>query len=101
MDSWHKTLKSQYLGGERNLRADDLLFLLQGVVDIDFRTRYFKRINNLIPLKLSAYNMKERSIATDMNFDVALTMIVPKIDEQKVPKISVISIILSPKSNVN
>ncbi|KAG0272366.1 hypothetical protein BGZ97_010990, partial [Linnemannia gamsii] len=50
VESWHKTLKRQHLGYERDLRADDLVCLLQGVVDVDFRTTHFKITHGLQPL---------------------------------------------------
>ncbi|KAF8944945.1 hypothetical protein BGZ46_006144, partial [Entomortierella lignicola] len=74
VESWHKTLKSQYLGSERNLRPDDLLHLLQGVVNIDFRTIYYKRLNNMIAHKLSSYDMKEKAKADAVDFVTAQTM---------------------------
>ena len=84
VESWHKTLKSQYLRSERNLRPDDLVHLLQGVVDIDFRTLYFKRLNNMIPHKLSSYNIKEKAKTDAIDLDIAKTMVGPDTDEQKV-----------------
>lgn len=53
VESWHKTFKRQYLGFRRDLRADDLIFLLQGTVDIDFRTTYYKISRGLQPITLS------------------------------------------------
>lgn len=41
------------MGYTRDLRPDDLVFLLQGSVDIDFRTSYYKISRGLQPIKLS------------------------------------------------
>ncbi|KAI7826598.1 hypothetical protein BC939DRAFT_491767 [Gamsiella multidivaricata] len=49
VESWHKTLKQKHLGHERNVRADYLVYLLEGAVDADFRVEYFKIKNGLAP----------------------------------------------------
>lgn len=67
------------------MRPDDLVHLLQGVVNIDFRTLYFKRLNNMIPHKLSSYNIKEKAKADAVDFKTAQTMVTPDTGEQKVP----------------
>lgn len=84
MESWHKTLKRQHLGSERDLHPDDLIFLLQGVVDIDFRTIYFKIINKLLPTWLSEYDVKRKAKAMALPFDVAEGMVTAKVDDNKV-----------------
>ncbi|KAK3836266.1 MAG: hypothetical protein J3R72DRAFT_450473 [Linnemannia gamsii] len=42
VESWHATLKRQHMEHIRDMRGDDLIHLLTGVVDIDFRTHHFK-----------------------------------------------------------
>ncbi|KAF8926967.1 hypothetical protein BGZ47_002434 [Haplosporangium gracile] len=41
--SWHATLKRHHMEHTRDMRGDDLIHLLTGVVDIDFRTHHFKQ----------------------------------------------------------
>ncbi|KAK3804606.1 MAG: hypothetical protein JOS17DRAFT_670160, partial [Linnemannia elongata] len=74
VESWHKTLKRQHLGYERDLRADDLVCLLQGVVDVDFRTTHFKITHGLQPIVLSQYDKANKAKAMALAFDVASNM---------------------------
>ncbi|KAF9079089.1 hypothetical protein BGX23_005099, partial [Mortierella sp. AD031] len=83
VESWHKTLKRQHLGYERDLRGDDLICLLQGVVDIDFRTSHFKIVNGLQPMPLSEYDKSIKAKAMALSFDDAKVMTSELIEERK------------------
>ncbi|KAF9185107.1 hypothetical protein BGZ50_003272, partial [Haplosporangium sp. Z 11] len=82
--SWHKALKKQHLGSERDLRPDDLIFLLQGVVDIDFRTTYLMIANRLQPIRLSEYDAKRKAKAMELPIEVAKDMITAVNDDSKI-----------------
>jgi len=82
VESWHKTLKRQHLGHERDLRADDLVCLLQGVVDIDFRTSHFKVVHGLQPIPLSDYDKDIRAKAMALEFENAKNMVTEMIEEE-------------------
>ncbi|KAF9342095.1 hypothetical protein BGX26_008378, partial [Mortierella sp. AD094] len=60
LESWHKTLKKNYLGKERNVRADYLLYTLQGPVNIDTRIEYIKINQGILPTPLSEYDRKRK-----------------------------------------
>jgi hypothetical protein len=77
-------LKKQHLGSERDLRPDDLIFLLQGVVDIDFRTTYFKIANKLLPIRLSEYDAKRKAKAMESPIEIAKDMVTAMVDDSKV-----------------
>ncbi|ORZ08510.1 hypothetical protein BCR41DRAFT_145373 [Lobosporangium transversale] len=42
LESWFNALKTHALEGKRGLRIDFLIYKLQGPIDQDFRTQYFK-----------------------------------------------------------
>ncbi|KAI8597229.1 hypothetical protein EDD21DRAFT_385987 [Dissophora ornata] len=83
IESWHKTLKKHHLGSERNVRADFLIYLLQGVTNTDFRVTYYKIRQGLQPLQLSEYDRKRRAKAMALDFDTARNMITERMDERK------------------
>ncbi|KAF9079428.1 hypothetical protein BGX23_004124, partial [Mortierella sp. AD031] len=83
VESWHKTLKRQHLGYERDLRADDLVCLLQGVVDVDFRTIHFKITHGLQPIVLSKYDKANKAKAMALAFDVASNMVSEEAEQFK------------------
>jgi hypothetical protein len=72
------------VGSERDLRPDDLVFLLQGVVDIDFRTTYFKIANKLLPIRLSEYDAKRKAKAMELPIEIAKDMVTAMVDDSKV-----------------
>jgi len=85
VESWHKTFKKQYLGYTRDLRPDDLVFLLQGSVDIDFRTTYYKISHGLQPITLSEHAMARKKKATALPFVDAKDMITEMPQDRMVP----------------
>ncbi|KAG0218945.1 hypothetical protein BGX31_011471, partial [Mortierella sp. GBA43] len=83
VESWHKTLKRHHLGKERNLRADFVVYLLQGAVDRDFRMTYLKINRGVQPLRLSQYDKKRKGRAMELSLDIARIMITVNLDEGK------------------
>jgi len=83
VESWHKTFKSQYLGYARDLRSDDLVFLLQGSVGIDFRITYFKISRGLQPIALSEYAAARKAKAMALPFVDAKDMVTEVFQEKK------------------
>ncbi|KAK3830938.1 MAG: hypothetical protein JOS17DRAFT_775154 [Linnemannia elongata] len=83
VESWHKTLKRQHLGYERDLHADDLICLLQGVVDVDFRATHFKITHGLQPIVLSQYGKANKAKAMALAFDVAGNMVSKEAEQFK------------------
>jgi len=75
VERWHRNLKHNYLEGKRNLRADDLVYILLGVVDNQFRTNYFKVVSGLQPHQLTTYEKKRRERAARIGLERAKTMI--------------------------
>ncbi|KAF9348185.1 hypothetical protein BGX26_000381 [Mortierella sp. AD094] len=75
VESWHKTFKRQYLGHKRDLRTDDLIFLLQGTMDIDYRTSYYRISRGLQPLTLSDAALARRAKAMALPFVDAKDMV--------------------------
>lgn len=71
METWHKTLKRQHLGSQRNLRPDDLVHLLQGAVDIDFQQRLYQITEGFVDPPLSTYDARRKKKAMDLDFNVA------------------------------
>ncbi|KAG0365627.1 hypothetical protein BGX24_004036 [Mortierella sp. AD032] len=84
VESWHKTLKRQHLGYERDLRGDDLIHLLQGVVEIDFRTLHFKAVHGLEPMVLSEYDRGVKAKAMKLQFEHAKNMVTEIMEDGKV-----------------
>ncbi|KAK3805237.1 MAG: hypothetical protein JOS17DRAFT_768795 [Linnemannia elongata] len=83
VESWHKTFKSQYLGYARDLRPDDLVFLLQGSVDIDFRITYYKISRGLQPITLSESAATRKTKAMAIPFVDAKDMVDEVFHEKK------------------
>ncbi|KAI8357387.1 hypothetical protein B0O80DRAFT_496160 [Mortierella sp. GBAus27b] len=88
VESWHKTLKRHHLGKERNLRADFVVYLLQGAVDRDFRMTYLKINRGVQPLRLSQYDKKRKGRAMELSLDIARIMITVNLDEGKATVLS-------------
>jgi len=84
VESWHKTFKRQYLGYTRDLRPDDLVFLLQGSVDIDFRTSYYKISRGLQPITLSESAAARNAKAMALPFVDAKDMVIGMFEDRKV-----------------
>ncbi|KAG0333871.1 hypothetical protein BG004_000654, partial [Podila humilis] len=84
IESWHKTLKQMYLGGERNVRADTLLHLLVDVVDTDFQMEHIKVKNRMITLPLSMQDRSRKAKADEIPPERALTLVTPMVNEKKI-----------------
>lgn len=84
MESWHRTLKSHHLGKEHNFRVDYVVYLLQGAVDLDFRTSYLKINRGIMPLQLSHYDKKRKARAMKLSLADARDKITENADEGKV-----------------
>ncbi|KAF9099680.1 hypothetical protein BGX27_000541 [Mortierella sp. AM989] len=63
IESWHKTLRHQFLGRERNVRPDYLIYLLQGAVEIGFRVSYLVTVKGAAPVTLDGYLKKRKAKA--------------------------------------
>jgi hypothetical protein len=72
------------LGYARDLRPDDLVFLLQGSVDIDFRISYYKISRGLQPITLSESAAKRKAKAMVLPFVDAKDMIDEMFPDKKV-----------------
>jgi hypothetical protein len=72
------------LGYARDLRPDDLVFLLQGSVDIDFRISYYKISRGLQPIRLSESAAKRKAKAMVLPFVDAKDMIDEMFPDKKV-----------------
>jgi hypothetical protein len=75
VETWHKTFKRHHLGSRRNLRADDLVHLLQGVVDVDFQNTLFQIKEGILAPTLSSYDMKRKKKAQELDFATASRMV--------------------------
>ncbi|KAI8599777.1 hypothetical protein EDD21DRAFT_416467 [Dissophora ornata] len=75
VESWHKTLKRQHLGSQRNLRPDDLVHLLQGAVDVDFQQRLYQITDGFVDPPLSTYDASRKKKAPDLDFAAAGLMV--------------------------
>ena len=72
------------MGYEHDLRADNLVYLLQRVVDIDFRTSHFKIVNGLQSIPLSDYDKGIKAKAIALSFDNTKVIISEVIEKGKV-----------------
>lgn len=72
------------MGYERDLRGDDLIHLLQGVVEIDFRTHHFKVVHGLEPIVLSEYDKGIKMKAMALPFENAKDMVTEINEDRKV-----------------
>lgn len=84
METWHKTLKRQHLGSQRNLRPDDLVHLLQGAVDVDFQQRLVQITGGFADPPMSTYDASRKKKAMDLNFAAAGLMVKSLAPELKV-----------------
>ena len=73
-----------HLRQERNVRADYLIYLLQGAVDLDFRVSYYKIANGYERIPLSAADKERRKRAEEVPFDDALASVDLRLEENKV-----------------
>lgn len=87
MESWHKTLKRHHLGKERNLRADFVVYLLQGTVDRDFRVTYLKVKQGIQPMRLSHYDKKRKARAMALSDEDARDKVIMNIAENTVCRV--------------
>lgn len=84
VESWHRTLKTHHLGKERNLRADYVVYLLQGAVEVDFRMTYLKINRGIQPLQISQYDKKRKARAMALSLEDARHKITENAGEGKV-----------------
>ncbi|KAG0349042.1 hypothetical protein BGZ54_004490 [Gamsiella multidivaricata] len=61
--------------GKRNLCADDLIYILQGMVDVQFRAKHYKATNCLGAHRLSDYERRRKAKADDIGPELAKTLI--------------------------
>ncbi|KAF8928752.1 hypothetical protein BGZ47_001453 [Haplosporangium gracile] len=82
VESWHATLKRQHMENVHDMRGDDLVHLLTGVVDIDFRTHHFKVAHGLEPVVLSDNDKAIKAKAMVLSLDTFKNM-VAELDQDK------------------
>ncbi|KAF9209506.1 hypothetical protein BGZ49_003620, partial [Haplosporangium sp. Z 27] len=75
VESWRKTFKSEYLQRERNVRADYLIYLLQGTVEIGFRVPYLVNVKGMNPVTLDRYLKMRKARALEIVLNDARQMI--------------------------
>jgi len=69
------TLKHHYLDGKRNLRADELIYILQGAVDVGFRTSHLKLAKGVVAHRLTGYDRLRKDKAEAIDFEHAMGLI--------------------------
>lgn len=72
------------MGYTRDLHPDDLVFLLQGSVDIDFRTSYYKISHGIQPITLSESAAARNAKAMALPFVDAKDMVTGMFEDRKV-----------------
>ncbi|KAF9984145.1 hypothetical protein BGZ79_005634, partial [Entomortierella chlamydospora] len=75
IETWHKTLKRQHLGSQRNLRPDDLVHLIQGAVDVDFQQKLYQITEGFVDPPLSTYDARRKKKSADLDFTAAELMV--------------------------
>ena len=75
------------------MRPDDLVFLLQGSVDIDFRTTYYKISRGLQPITLSEHAAARKAKAMALPFVDAKDIVAEMPQDRKVPFFSKVFIL--------
>ncbi|KAF9920166.1 hypothetical protein FBU30_010047 [Linnemannia zychae] len=75
VERWHRNLKHTYLDGKRNLRADDLIYILLGVVDNRYRINYFKITRGLQQHQLTTYEKRRLQRAASVEEARARAMV--------------------------
>ncbi|KAF9918825.1 hypothetical protein FBU30_011265 [Linnemannia zychae] len=83
LESWHHTLKNVYLENKKNIRADHLIYILQGPVDVDFRNNRDDIINGYRWLPLSIYDKRRWEEAQELEINQAKKMVALDIQENK------------------
>ncbi|OAQ22285.1 hypothetical protein K457DRAFT_1193591 [Linnemannia elongata AG-77] len=71
IESWHARLKADHLDGDRNLRVDRLVFLLQDRVDREFRFAYLKTKRGFQPIPRWKEDEERKRKADKVSFDEA------------------------------
>lgn len=66
------------------MRADYLIYLLQGAMNQDFRVTYYKIKNGFQPITLSRYDKQRKAKAMALDFDEATELVTEKTEESKV-----------------
>lgn len=66
------------------MRADSVVYLLQGAVDRDFRVNYLKINRGIQPLELSQYDKKRKGRAMALSLAAARDKVAKNIDDGKV-----------------
>lgn len=75
VERWHLTLKHHYLDGKRNLRADELICILHGAVDVRFRTCHLKLVKGIVAHRLTGYDKKRKDKAEAVDIELARGLI--------------------------
>ncbi|KAF9900870.1 hypothetical protein EC991_006774, partial [Linnemannia zychae] len=65
----------QHMEHIHDMRVDDLIHLLTGVVDIDFRTHHFKVLHGLEPVVLSEYDKDIKKKAMELPLATSKDMV--------------------------
>jgi hypothetical protein len=84
VENWHRTLKNVYLEKKKNVRADCLIYILQGPVDVDFQITRDDIISGRQRPPLSMYDKRRWREAQEIEVDRALEMVALDMQESKV-----------------
>ncbi|KAF9908070.1 hypothetical protein BX616_000247 [Lobosporangium transversale] len=83
LESWFNALETHALEGKRGLRIDLLIYKLQGPIDQDFRTQYFKVKNGIQLATLSQYDQERLARAMAVSPVEARAMVCEKLVEKE------------------
>ncbi|KAF9914386.1 hypothetical protein FBU30_002587, partial [Linnemannia zychae] len=81
IESWHKSLKRIYLGKERNVRPDYLMYVLMNAVERDFRISYFLVKQGYQAPSLSTQDKLRKKKAFDLPAENAALMVQSAADQ--------------------
>ena len=84
LESWFETLKKHYLEDKHDLRADFIVYMLQGTIEIDFRVQRLKLKQGVQPAQLSQYDKERKARAMALDIAIARDMITENITERMV-----------------
>ncbi|KAI8606431.1 hypothetical protein EDD21DRAFT_410158 [Dissophora ornata] len=90
--------------GERNVRADILVYVLRGAMNTESRVTYYKIKSGLLPIELSQYDKRRKAKAMELDITVAKDLVGQKLNESKVctaQKLSVIDLFLFTDFEIN
>lgn len=83
LESWFRTLKEYHLS-RRKVRADLIIYLLQGPIESDSRVQYVKVKQGIQPVQLSQYDKVRKERAMQLNLEEARNMVTENMTERKV-----------------